>query len=168
MRTCVEWYILHSNMDLTRASLPTRSKIRVDPIHLLQCNPPPPPPIEIVVITIIIWTLEMTKTRWMPKWESKIIIDISCFCCAPRMPIAHLIHVICRPSIRTWHSHSHMGNSNNMLPSKGDSKYLIPWTSMLSKLKVVRSNLDILLNFVGFNASTIFKLEGHERGWRGV
>ena len=59
------------------------------------------------------------------------------------------------------------GKMNITSPSKGGDKYLTSHTSILSKSIAVRLDLDILLDFVIFNASTILKPEDDEEGLRG-
>ena len=51
------------------------------------------------------------------------------------------------------------GKINKTSPSKNHDKYLTPRTSILSKSIVVRLDLNLLLDFVNFHASTISKHE---------
>ena len=89
------------------------------------------------------------------------------FCCAPRVPITHLIHAIHRTTIHTRNTHGHWGKHKQLLPSKEGGKYLTSHASMLSKLVVLKSNLDLLLDFVNFNVLTILKPKQDGDNWKG-
>ena len=79
------------------------------------------------------------------------------------MPVAHLV----MPSMKWPYAlGTHIaigGNTNNMSPSKDGGKCLTSQRSMLLKSIIVRSYLILFLDFVTFNASTIFKLEEDEK-----
>lgn len=56
------------------------------------------------------------------------------------------------------------GNTNKTSLSKEGGKYLTSRISMLSKSIVVRSDLDLLLDFVNLKASKKFKQKENEVG----
>ena len=70
-------------------------------------------------------------------------------------------HILSMPSIEQLYTLGTLmdigENTNKILPSKEGGKYLTSHACMLSKLVVLKSDLDLLLDFVNFNVLTILK-----------
>lgn len=83
------------------------------------------------------------------------------------MTVAHLIHGIHVTTIFTINIHIYYKQDKHKITIKLHNKYLISYTSILSKSIIIRSDLDLHLDFIIFNASTISKPEKDEEGLGG-
>lgn len=79
------------------------------------------------------------------------------------------LHILFMPPIKQPYTLKTLvengGNKNKRWPSKEGDKYLTSHTPMLSKPIVVRLDLNLLLDFINFKASTILKHEEDKR-WK--